>query len=50
MISGGIEPYTYTLYNYDTDEIIFRNYNKYGNIIYKKEITLQGDGFKNILH
>lgn len=35
---------------YEPDEILFRNYNKYGNIIYKKEITLQGDGFKNILH
>ena len=35
---------------YDPDEILLKNYNKYGNIIYKKEIKLEGDGFKNILH
>lgn len=38
-------PVTYT-----PDNIIYDIYNKYGNILYKKEIQLHGDGFKNILH
>ena len=35
---------------YDAEDIFLNNYNKYGSIIYKKEIRLQGNGFKNMLH
>ena len=35
---------------YDPDEFLYTTYNKYGKILYKKEIVLEDEGFKNILH
>lgn len=35
---------------YEHEKIIFDTYSKYGNIMFKKEITLKNNGFKNILH
>ena len=35
---------------YDAEDIFLNTYNKYGSIIYKKEIRLKENGFKNILH
>ena len=35
---------------YNHENIINKTYNKYGKIIFKKEISLEKNGFKNILH
>lgn len=35
---------------YNPDPIIHKNYNKYGNILYKKEIKFTKNGFSNSLH
>lgn len=35
---------------YNPDQILYNTYNKYGKILYKKEIFLENEGFKNILH
>ena len=35
---------------YNHENIINKTYNKYGKIIFKKEIILEKNGFKNILH
>tara|TARA_B110000444_G_scaffold178245_1_gene166923 strand:- start:7207 stop:8346 length:1140 start_codon:yes stop_codon:yes gene_type:complete len=35
---------------YEAEDIFLNTYNKYGSIIYKKEIRLKENGFKNILH
>jgi hypothetical protein len=35
---------------YNHEKIIHDTYGKYGNILYKKEITIKNKGFKNILH
>ena len=35
---------------YNHEQIILNTYNKYGKILYKKEIKLEKNGFKNILH
>jgi len=35
---------------YEPDNFIYNTYNNYGTILFKKEIILRGNGFKNILH
>lgn len=35
---------------YNSDKFLYNTYNKYGKILYKKEIVLENEGFKNILH
>ena len=35
---------------YNHEKIVFDTYNKYGKILFKKNIILKNNGFKNILH